>query len=177
MDYKKIMLDNMKKRNLRKYELPEKDDLLFYLNNMMLITGRIDIMYCNSFLSEAEQLLINSIFLYEDGYFDCAFYSIRQAGEVYNSMLYLANLEEEGLEQWNRKERFPMDSQIRNKLQKMALGYDEIKNELEEYFEHHKQLVNRAHKIIHKQGFDTFYSRRFQKNCQQENEIKLFLDC
>lgn len=52
----------------------------------MLITGRVDIMYCNAFLTEATQLLINSIFLYEDGYFDCAFYSVRQASEQNLSM-------------------------------------------------------------------------------------------
>lgn len=30
-------------------------------------------------------------FLYEDGCFDCAFYFVRQASEVFDSMLYLSN--------------------------------------------------------------------------------------
>lgn len=81
------MKDNCKK----KCELPERKELLSYLHSMLLITGRLDIMYCNAFLTEANQLLMNAIFLYEDGCFDCAFYSVRQASEVFDSMLYLSN--------------------------------------------------------------------------------------
>ena len=47
------------------------------------------------FFAEATQLLINSIFLYEEGYFDCAFYSVRQASEVFNAMLYLSEDKDE----------------------------------------------------------------------------------
>ena len=123
MNYEKMIIENMKDECKNKCELPEREGLLSYLHGMMLITGRMDIMYCNAFLTEATQLLINSIFLYEDGYFDCAFYSVRQASEVFNAMLFLSNEDSSELEKWNAKERFPMDSNVRNKLEQKVDAY------------------------------------------------------
>ncbi|MCH5273218.1 MAG: hypothetical protein J1E35_06055 [Lachnospiraceae bacterium] len=175
MDIEQMIIENMKDECKRRCELPQRKELLLYLHSMMLITGRSDIMYCNAFLAEATQLLINSIFLYEDGYFDCAFYSIRQASEVFDSMLYLSNGDKEELDKWKAKERFPMDSKIRNRLEEMIYGYKEIKTILGDYFEYHRELINKTHKIIHKQGFDTFYSLRVQHGFEHEEE-KLFLE-
>jgi len=176
MDLEEMIIENMKDECKKKCKLPERKELLSYLHNMMLITGRLDIMYCNAFLTEATQLLINSIFLYEDGYFDCAFYSIRQASEVFNSMLYLSNEDSSELEKWNAKERFPIDSKIRNQLEKMVYGYKEIKIILDDYFKHHRELINKCHKIIHKQGFDTFYVARLQGNFAYEDDERFFME-
>lgn len=176
MDLEEIVINDIKDKGKKKCELPERKELLFYLHSMMLITGRVDIMYCNAFLIEATQLLINSIFLYEDGYFDCAFYSVRQASEVFNSMLFLSNEDSGELEKWNAKERFPMDSKIRNQLEKMVYGYKEIKTILDDYFMHHRELINKSHKIIHKQGFDTFYAARLQNNFAHEKDEKFFME-
>ena len=176
MDLQEMIMQNMKDNCKKKCELPERKELLSYLHGMLLITGRLDIMYCNAFLSEATQLLINSIFLYEDGYFDCAFYSVRQASEVFDSMLYLSNKDNGELKKWEKKERFPMDSKIRNQLEKMVYGYKEIKTILDDYFMHHRELINKSHKIIHKQGFDTFYVARLQKNFAHEKDEKFFME-
>ncbi len=176
MDLEEIIIENIKNECKKKCELPERRELLLYLHNMMLITGRLDIMYCNAFLMEATRLLINSIFLYEDGYFDCAFYSVRQASEVFDSMLYLSNKDNSELQKWITKERFPMDSNIRNQLEKMDYGYKEIKTTLADYFQHHRELINKSHKIIHKQGFDTFYAERFKKNFEHEEDEEFFLE-
>lgn len=176
MDLDEMIMQNMKDNCKKKCELPERKELLSYLHGMLLITGRLDIMYCNAFLTEATQLLINSIFLYEDGYFDCAFYSVRQASEVFDSMLYLSNKDNGELKKWVKKERFPMDSKIRNQLEKMVYGYTEIKTVLYDYFQHHRELINKSHKIIHKQGFDTFYAARLQENFVHEEDEKFFLE-
>lgn len=176
MDFKQQMLENMQDKYKIKCKLPERDELLEYLHNMMLFTGRGDIMYCNSFLNEATQLLTNSIFLYEDGYFDCAFYSVRQASEVFDTMLYLSNSDENELKKWNVKDRFLVDSKIRSQLEKMAYGYEEIKTILSNYFEHHRELINKSHKIIHKQGFDTFYTNLRQYKSSHEEFKELFIE-
>jgi hypothetical protein len=42
----------------------------------------------------------------------------------------------------------------------MSDAYKEIKDLLLEYFEHHGNLIKKSNKIIHKQGFDTFYRVR-----------------
>ena len=175
MDLEKIIIDEMRNQYKRKCELPEGKELLLYLHSMMLITGRSDIMYCNCFLAEATQLLINSIFLYEEGYFDCAFYSVRQASEVFNAMLYLSEDKDE-LKKWTTKERFKIEKKIRKKLEDMVWGYQEIKTILCDYFKHHRELINRCHKIIHKQGFDTFYVTRRQGESSIEEDKKLFVE-
>lgn len=143
-----------------KIQIPEREQFLLFLHSQMLYTGRVDIMYCNSFLSEAIQLLINSIFLYEEGYFDCAFYSVRQASEVLNSMLYLSVEDKTTLKKWSAKEYFPMNNKIKMKLEKLSNAYKEIKCLLPDYFQRHSELIKKSNKIIHKQGFDTFYRIR-----------------
>ncbi len=169
------IIDWIREQNKTKCELPEGKELLLYLHSVMLVTGRSDIMYCNSFLSEATQLLINSIFLYEEGYFDCAFYSVRQASEVFNAMLYLSE-DKSQLKKWSSKERFPMDAAIKQKLGKMLYGYQEIKTILSDYFSYHKDLIGKSHKIIHKQGFDTFYIARIQGEFPFDEDKKLFIE-
>lgn len=42
----------------------------------------------------------------------------------------------------------------------MAEFYSQIKGTCPEFFKYHKELIQKAHKIIHKQGFDTFYYQR-----------------
>lgn len=80
----------MEKECKRSVNLPDSEKLLLYLHSLIIITGQVDVMFCNAFIDEAIQLLKNSIFLYKDGLFDCAFYSVRQSNEVINTMLYLA---------------------------------------------------------------------------------------
>ena len=100
-----------------KIQIPQREGLLLYFHSQMLYTGRADVMYCNNFpssqrkinfLIEATQLITNLIFLYEEGYFDCAFYSIRQASEMLNSMLYISIDDSTILKRWSVKDRFPM---------------------------------------------------------------------
>lgn len=152
MQMEQAIIDNLKIQFKRKTELPEGKELLLSLNNMLLITGRVDVMFCNSFVQESLQLLVNSILLYEDGFFDCASYSLYQASEVIDAMLYLANSDDVELKKWRKKERFPMDSKIREQLKKVDVGYGEISIILKGYFEHHRELIRKTHKIIHKQG-------------------------
>ena len=170
----------MRNRNRIPTQLSEHDDLLFYLYNLFPITGRLDVMYCNAFLSEAIQLLSNSIFLFEDGFFDCAFYSVRQASELIENMLYLSIEDKKVLNKWSAKEHFPMSRGIKEQLKKISSDYNEIKTLIPEYFEHHSKLIKIANKIIHKQGFDTFYCVRNKflddNNFPQDKETKLFTD-
>lgn len=176
MQMEQAIIENLEKQFKRKIELPEGKELLLYLNNMLLVTGRVDVMFCNSFVQESLQLLVNSILLYEDGFFDCAFYSLRQANEVIDTMLYLANSDGAELKKWRKKERFPMDSKIREQLKKVDVGYEEISILLKAYFEHQRDLIRKSHKIIHKQGLDTFYAMRFGNKVDFEQEETLFVE-
>ena len=178
--FEEEIINSMKQELKSSVELPEYDKILLFLHYLFLVTGRVDIMFCNSFLNEATQLLKNSIFLYKDGLFDCAFYSVRQASEVINSMLYLANSPTEKRKEWHNKKYFPLDSKLKVQLEKISCDYKEIKSLIPEYFSHQEELIKKSHKIIHKQGFDTFYQSRkpFAPNYGfiQDDEIQLFLE-
>lgn len=179
-DFENMIIESMRGENKSAIQLPERDKLLLYLHGLLLITGRFDVMYCNAFLDEAIQLLTNAIFLYEDGLFDCAFYSVRQAGEVVDSMLYLSKNGRGTLEKWSAKDRFPMDMKLKEQLEKLSDDYKEIRSLLPEYFAHHDELIKKSHKIIHKQGFDTFYRLRSQLpekyDFSQNEETKFFIE-
>ena len=166
---------DLRERNIIQIKLPERNELLSTLFGIRnIITGRFDLMFCNSFLSEAVQLLINSVFLYEMGYFDCAFYSIRQSSETANNMVYLATNKDE-LEKWKNKERYPTNAQVIKKLKALNNNYREIKNVLSDFFNNHEKMIANTNKIIHKQGYNTFYASRTQQN-DFKKETKMFSD-
>ena len=140
-----------------------------------LISNTIHKVFCNGFMIESVELLKHGIFLYEDGYFDCAFYSVRQSIENMNNMLFLSQSEDE-LVKWKAKERFPSDSQIKIQLQQINAAYSEIKTAIPEMFNLYDELLKKANKYIHKQGFDTFYLYQWQQEKPTSNRTKLFVD-
>ena len=81
-------LEEQDHRMLIKNTLQDHDKLMSYLHILFPITGMGDKMFCNGFMMESVELLKHGIFLYEEGYFDCAFYSVRQSIENMNNMLF-----------------------------------------------------------------------------------------
>lgn len=139
-----------------------------------VMSGRGDVLYCNAFLDESVNLLINSVFLFEDGYFDCAFYSIRQSSEVLNNMLFLASNKKDIIK-WKDKEKFPPDSKVRKELENVDKNYKEVYERIKCFFDDYDKMIKDSHKIIHKQGFDTFYKFHIKKTEEEiKNIIKMF---
>ena len=141
---------------LAKCRLEEHDELLNTLRSLIPTTGNLTELFCNMFLSESVELLKHAFFLYEDGYFDCAFYSVRQSIENINNML-LSVLDADKYKLWRDKARFPSDKLVKEQLNQQNDAYNEIKTAIPEFFEKYDDLLKRANKYIHKQGFDTFY--------------------
>lgn len=159
---------------LVKCSIPEHDELMNYLHYLFPFTGIIDKTFCNYFMYESVELLKHAIFLYEDGYFDCAFYSVRQSIENLNNMLYLADKKEE-LKIWKAKKRFPSDKKIKDILEKTNKSYDEIKNSIPETFDNYQNLLQKVNKYIHKQGYDTFYINVRQQSNDMLDRMDLFV--
>ena len=157
------------------------DYYLSTIRSLFLFTGLEDALFCNAFIKEAIQLILNSLVLYEDGFFDCAFYSLRQSVEIMNSML-ICSTDETKYQSWQEKARFPFDGKIKTLLDQSCSNYSEIKNALPEFFNRFEELLKQANKIIHKQGFDTFYTfisiheNPDKKTKDRENLFVLFLD-
>ncbi|MGL4955501.1 MAG: hypothetical protein ACRC4Y_08515 [Cetobacterium sp.] len=88
----------VEKNHLRTIKLDDNVKHKYYidLNNISESwTGRVDALFTNTFIQESVHLLVNSISLFESGYFDCAYYSLRQSLEVSTTMNYLLELNPE----------------------------------------------------------------------------------
>lgn len=160
---------------LVKSTLPEHDKLISIIRMLYPTTGIVQNLFCNSFMLEAVELIKHSIFLYEEGFFDCAFYSLRQSIEILNNMLLCAD-DEVRLKNWDSKGRFPSDKRVKEALEKQNIAYSEIKTKIPEFFESTDIYLQQANKYIHKQGFDTFYTSYGRKTDSDRNRCtNLFL--
>lgn len=155
-------IEHKENENIIPSELPEKEQ--YYLDLMNIehsFTGRLDVMFSNDFFREASQLIINAITLYEKGYFDCAFYSLRQLLEISTTIVYFVDDDEvnrkKELKKWRNQERFPQQGQMLNQLQNRKKEFSNIKEKMSLYFEEVEQTKRKLNKYVHKQGFDKFY--------------------
>lgn len=127
-------------------------------------TGRIDAMYSNEFFREAVQLIINSIVLFEKGYFDCALYSLRQSMEISTTIIYFVDNSEEKskseIKKWKNQEKFPMNNQMLNELKNRKLVFADLKEKMSVFFEDVELTKQKLNKYVHKQGLDKFYVSR-----------------
>lgn len=125
---------------------------------------------------ESNQLIINAIVLFEKGYFDCAYYSLRQSLELATTMVYLTELnpveKEDLLKKWKSKDDFPMMGKMLNFLNNNQDVYRDIYEKMKDFFENLKIEKMKMNKFVHKQGYDTFYLSNFNK--QLNNSIKYF---
>ena len=154
------LLDEQRRKAIEKCQIPERDELLKTLCALIPITGNLNDMFCNMFLMESVELLKHAFYLYEDGYFDCAFYSLRQSIENINNML-LVSIDHDTYELWKKKGRFPSDKQVKELLNQKSDAYGEIKAAIPEFYEEYDKLLRKSNKYIHKQGFDTFYTYKY----------------
>ncbi|MDY0138418.1 MAG: hypothetical protein RBR50_01850 [Candidatus Izemoplasmatales bacterium] len=68
-DFEKSIVESMRYENKKQVTLPGRDKILINLHSLkFMTTGQANQLFCNTFLSEIVQLLINSVFLYEDGF-------------------------------------------------------------------------------------------------------------
>ncbi|SDM31011.1 hypothetical protein SAMN05428961_11361 [Paenibacillus sp. OK060] len=85
-------------------------------------TDRMDASLVNTFIHESVCLVINSIVLFEKGYIDCAYYSLRQSLETSTTIVYLTELDaekkREKLNNWRNQSKFPMYSKMLDLLDK-----------------------------------------------------------
>ncbi len=170
-------------KNILPYTIENKDQYYFDLQNIEHSwTGRLDLMFSNQFFEEAVQLLTNAIVLFEKGYFDCAFYSLRQSLEICTTVIYFADDSEpqrnDEMNKWRTQKRFPMHGQMLAELEKRKSVFSEIRQAMSQYFDEIEESKQKLNKYVHKQGFDKFYVNRnnwlnFKKDDQR---IKILSD-
>ena len=177
-------IDYRKAKNIRPIPLPDKERYYWDLQNIENSwTGRIDANLCNTFVMEAEQQLVNAIELFEMGYFDCAYYSLRSAVEVSTTMVFLSDLPEDErekqLEAWKATLDFPMETQMIRQLAKSGAVFADMLTKMADFFSDAKKLNAELNKFVHKQGLQHFYMARnhpINQNKSQTTFIKTFED-
>lgn len=108
------------------------------------------------FVNEACQLLANSVKLFELGFFDCAFYSIRQAIELSLSGLYLFSNPDK-MKGWKNLD---MGFELRTIVPELKVGkeeFAEIKELFSDFFEKVEKEKRVMNKYVHKQGYKSLY--------------------
>ena len=149
--------------NIRKCNFEEKDEIIWDLLAIdHSFTGRTDANIANTFILEASQLLVNSIVIFEMGYFDAAYYSLRESLEVATLMAFFVDLPEEKrnteFKKWkNPSNRFSMQKQMLNELKDKGDIIHDMKKCMPSFFDRIENISNDLNKYVHKQGFDKLY--------------------
>lgn len=143
--------------NIKPLSLPKANEYLEDLNDLRFSnSGLVAEVNPFFFVNEACQLLANSVKLFELGYFDCAFYSIRQAIELSLSGLYLFSNPAK-LKGWRNLENGFEIGTIVSKLNVGKEEYAEIKELFSDFFEKLEKEKKLMNKYVHKQGYKSLY--------------------
>lgn len=143
--------------NIKPLPLPKAKEYLEDLNDLRFTdSGMLAEVNPFFFVNEACQLLANSVRLFELGYFDCAFYSIRQAIEMSLSGLYLFSNPEK-LKGWRNLEK---GFDLKTIVPELKVGkeeFAEIKELFSDFFERIAEEKKLMNKYVHKQGYKSLY--------------------
>ena len=169
--------DWRKSENIRKYEVPNVEKYFLDLENIEhTFSGRVDIPLANTFIMESVQLVVNSISLFENGYFDAAYYSLRQSIEISTTIVYLADMPDEErkekMDAWKNTKEFPMQGQMLQQLYQYGFVISDMKEKMTDFFNEVKIISKKINKYVHKQGLRNFYvSRNHPINSKSSEEI------
>lgn len=162
-----------KNQNIKPIELPNKAKFYSDLINIEHSwSGRMDTNICNTFIMEAEQQLVNAIEMFELGYFDCAYYSMRSAVDISTTMVFLSDMPDEDREKylsaWKATEDFPMQGQMIKQLSRHGNVFADMVSKMPDFFASAKALSAELNKYVHKQGLQYFYISRNHPINQQK---------
>ncbi|MCM1296070.1 MAG: hypothetical protein NC311_11060 [Muribaculaceae bacterium] len=154
-----------KHQNLKPLKLNNKEKYYHDLINIEHSwSGRMDTNVHNTFIMEAEQQLINAIELFEMGYFDCAYYSLRSAIDISTTMVFLSDLpndeKERYLNDWKKVKPFPLRNEMLKKLARDGSIFIDMFEKMPIFFNQAKDLSEKLNKYVHKQGLRHFYVAR-----------------
>lgn len=140
------------------------------------ISGIVETPSFNQFLLESCQLLANSLDLIHQGYFDAAFYSVRQAGEAILIGALFTNLDnaerKTKYKKWASLKRFPSFSELSGILRANDSEYRDLLEQMPEIDELISKLNRRANKYIHKQGHESFYTKPYEVVSESARHIR-----
>ncbi len=177
-----VDFNNLDFRKVHPFILPFAEKYIYDIDYIFFAnTGLWNARQTNIFFQEAGRMLINSVNLFCDGYFDCAFYCLRQSYEISVTSLYL-NENKDEMEKWNKKSNDFLQKDMLDSLKKQISDYQELRDGLlKPYFDKLRVIMKEMNKYIHKQGFSTMYTTRYslegQKVYKDEEIVDFFTSC
>lgn len=142
----------------------------------MSITGILEAQVSNMTLNESCMMLINAIKVFEMGFFDCAFYSLRQTIELSIGGIYLYS-DKKRLHGWNKGERGFEKGRMTQLLKNNDATFSDVIEKLQFYFDDLQKAESKINKYVHKQGVSTFYTYHgHTPNYYQKHKAKLIRD-
>ena len=159
---------------VRKFILLNASDYLWDIENITWAqTGLIDAFGANRFFDEASQMIANSIYLFQKGFFDTAFYSLRQSIELSIGTLYLTANPEKMIE-WKKLEAGFESGKMADFLRKHEPVFKEIRAKIPAFFENIRTVQRKTNKYVHKQGYSSFYTtQRYSWSDHREDKVYL----
>lgn len=164
-DYLKSYVKPIKIENIDEYysliqEISLSDTSRTFAGNLSHST------HINLLIKEISILLANSLRLYEMGYFDNAYYSLRSANELATVMLDLSDKEDSEIQ--NNFEEFRQGKynkwrgKIIYELSQEGIFFKEVIDKMPNLKKDISKLLSEINNIVHSNGRENFYSFRFQ---------------
>ena len=141
------------------------------------LTSEIIIDFINSnrinlFIIESAQVLANSIRLFELGYFDAAYYSMRASIEVFTILFDVYDYDDEkimkNMSKFINNEYFVRRKQTIDYLSKEGIVFTDIKEKMPKFLKEMEKTSQKLNNRVHKSNFDNFYIMHKNK-CQNED--------
>ena len=132
-------------------QIKDVDEYLFAINQIQnATTGFVNVIESNQFFIEACQCLINAINLFQQGYFDAAFYMLRQSIETSIGTLYLVSNKEK-MDNWNNLEKGFEKGKMVDWLNNHEESLIEMKKCMADFFTRIDKDQKIMNKYVHKQ--------------------------
>lgn len=174
---------NLLERYLKPVEIENKEfyySLIYEISESLTSGIIVDLFHSNKInmiITEACQSLANSIRLYELGYFDDAYYSMRFAIELATIMLDVGDNEYEkmvnNMNLFSNKEYRNFRASTLRYLKENGIEFRDVANKMPNFVNEINNTCIKLNSFVHKTGFDNFYGIR---NYYNENFHKKQLD-
>lgn len=174
---------NLLERYLKPVEIENKEfyySLIYEISESLTSGIIVDLFHSNKInmiITEACPSLANSIRLYELGYFDDAYYSMRSAIELATIMLDVGDNEYEkmvnNMNLFSNKEYRNFRASTLRYLKENGIEFRDVANKMPNFVNEINNTCIKLNSFVHKTGFDNFYGIR---NYYNENFHKKQLD-
>lgn len=153
-------------------DFPNAEEYICDIYNILQAnTGFIYAWESNLFFEEASHLIVNAIKLFQLGYFDCAFYSLRQSIETSIGTIFLTENPSKK-DDWESLQRGFESGTMSKKLKEQETAFKDMVEKMPDFFDTIRTSQIAANKYVHKQGASSFYSVRNNPFIMERKHIK-----